>query len=90
MEAFALRAIVPLVPHIIVERFNWYEERAKALANGALNTVRIDIYTVNDCNKNMSTFFAGNFPHLKHLHVPINVLALDSILMLIKALETMV
>ena len=89
LESFALKALIPLVPHIIIERFNWYEERSHMLSQSVYNTVRLEILTVNDCNKNLSSLFAGNFPALKHLHVPINTLANDSILMLVKALDVM-
>ena len=42
--------------------------------------------TVNDCNKSLSTIFTGKFPILKYLHVPINCMLNDTMLMLIKAL----
>lgn len=84
-----MKALIPLVPHIVIERFNWYEERSHTLSQCVQNTVRLDIHTVNDCNKNLSSLFAGQFPCLKHLHVPINTLATDSILMMIKGLEQM-
>ena len=32
LESFALKALIPLVPHIIIERFNWYEERSAMLS----------------------------------------------------------
>jgi len=32
LESFALKALIPLVPHIVIERFNWYEERSSTLS----------------------------------------------------------
>ena len=77
------------MPYVVIERFNWYEERSNTLSQCIQNVVRLEILTVNDCNKILSSLFAGNFPSLKHLHLPINTLAMDSILMLVKALDVM-
>ena len=89
LDIYSMRALIPLVPNLVFDRFNWYEEKTAAIAEGTTNTKSLKIYTVNDCNKALSTLFGSKFGNLEVLHVPINTLQNDSILMLIKGLESM-
>jgi hypothetical protein len=86
VESFALKALIPFIPHIIVQKFNWFDERARVFSKNSQNIRKLEIQTVNDCNKSLSTYFNGSFPQLEFIHVPINTLQNDSMLMLIKAL----
>jgi hypothetical protein len=87
VETFALRATIPYVRHIVAEKFNWYEERARVFAECATQVETLQILTVDSCNKCLATFFAGKFPALVRIHVPFNCLQNDSVLMLIKAVD---
>jgi hypothetical protein len=44
----------------------------------------LEIHTQDQCNKALPTLFDGSFPKLKFLHIPMNCLASDSTIMLIK------
>ena len=87
VESFAIKAILPHIPHVVVERFSWFDERARVFAENSMKIEKLEIRTVNDCNKCLSTLFNGKFPCLTFIHVPINCLQNDSMLMLIKALD---
>ena len=89
LDICSMKALIPLVPNLVFDRFNWYEEKTAAIAEGTTFTKSIKILTVNDCNKALSTLFGSKFGNLESLYVPVNALQNDSILMLIKGLESM-
>ena len=69
-----MRQLIPMVPKLIFDRFNWFEERTNAIAENVTHIRSVKIWTVNDCNKALATFFGGKFVNLEDLHVPINTL----------------
>jgi hypothetical protein len=67
----------------------WFEEKATTIAESAQNCRSIEIKSNNDMNKKLGYLFKIPLPKLERLAVPINCLQNESLLMLIKGLESM-
>ncbi len=43
VESFALKGLLPLVPHVVVSKFNWFDEKARVFAENVSNIVILEI-----------------------------------------------
>lgn len=43
VESFALKALIPFIPHVVVQKFNWFDERARVFSENSQNIRNLEI-----------------------------------------------
>jgi|LauGreDrversion4_2_1035121.scaffolds.fasta_scaffold243643_2 hypothetical protein len=57
LDSPVMKTLIPLVPNLIFERFNWFEEKVNTVVEVSGHVKLLKIWTVNDCNKFLSNLF---------------------------------